>query len=340
MKWSRSWIGTTLSVPAILAGCAREEVVFIDKERVLGAVQLLAPLPHTTPVGFGEIRLEGVERTFDAEKPATYSMEAGERTAMVLSLLRDQTDQTLASLTSSYERQALVESAAEVAELRVRLRETLTSFDERLLDEAAALLRERSPERGRMLARLAFLAGFPPTRPRKSRVPWASALDSLWAKEVAGLKQRMEAWDDETYRMLSQMVAQHHGSREAVIATINAQIHALRESLRERAAHKAATLLHDGGQAALGELIADNPVPRAKESRAIAQVPPAIWKAPTVQPPNPGAAPPPEEVLSTRLSIFLRVHGYKLAQGPRQGRDATGEFITWLKTTQNGHSES
>lgn len=336
MKWSRSWIGTTLSA-ALLAGCATEQAVFVDLERARAALpEAGAGWYATPPAPLGVI--EGAGTTLEAPPLGRPTAEAGARAAAVLALLREQTDYTLASLTEAYERRALMESAADVAELRARLRRSLAEFDQRLLENAERIIRSRAPNRGRMLARLAFIAGFPPSRSRKSPIPWATALDSEWAREAADLKQQIEAWDDETYHLLDRMVAQHHDSRDAVAAAVRAQIRDLHESVRERASREVAALLGDGGQASLGDLIADNPPPASSASAVSVEVPPLPLRSPMF------AAPPQEErppdALPGRLGIFLRVHGYKLARSSRAGRDATGEFIAWLKTTQNGPSGS
>jgi|GEM_PF-5971660 len=336
MKWSRSWIGTTLSV-AFLAGCATEEAVFVDMERARAALpEEGAGWYATSPAPLGVI--EGAGATLEAPPLGRPTAEAGARAAAVLTLLWEQTNQTLVSLTEAYERRALMESAADVAELRARLRRSLAEFDERLLENAERIIRSRAPQRGRLLARLAFLAGFPPSRPRKSPIPWATALDSEWARETADLKERIEAWDDETYRLLDRMVEQHHDSRDAVASAVSAQIRQLRESVRERASREVAALLGDGGQAWLGDLIADNPPPASAGSAVTVEVPPMSLRSPRFGAPDQEERPP--DALQGRLGIFLRVHGYKQARSPRAGRDATGEFIAWLKTTQNGPSGS
>lgn len=270
-----------------------------------------------------------------ADKPTA---EAGARAQAVELLLRQQTDQTLASLTAAYERGALVESAGEVAELRSRLQRTLAELDARLLDAAARIVRSRAPQRGRLLARLAFLAGYPPSRPRKSGVPWGSALEAQWAREVAELKEQVNAWDDETYDLLERMVTQHHEGRTVAQAAVNAQIRELRESAREKAARAVEALLGDGGEASLGDLIADNPPPPRRIGRVISDVPSLSVRL--SKPELGDRSAPSADRLMGILDIFLRVHGYKLSGSPSAGRDVTGEFIAWLKTTQNGHSES
>lgn len=337
MKWSKSWIGITLSTAALVPGCARETPVFVDLGRVRSATAGVEA-PQVGAAAAIAASLEGSRATIKASTPDGPTPEAGQRAEAVMALLRQQTEQTLASLTEAYERRAMVESAGEIAELRARLRRTLTELDSELMETAEQTVRARAPERGRLLARLAFLAGFPVSRPRRSNVPWSSALDAEWAREVAELKKRIDSWDDETYALLDRMVSQHHEGREAVRAAVSAQIRELRESAREKASRDVSALLGAGGEASLGGLIADNPSPSRRASEVTADVPPL-----TVRLSKPEVGDrfvPASDRLDGLLDIFLRVHGYKLAGSRSAGRDATGEFIAWLKTTQNGHSES
>ncbi len=337
MKSSKSWIAITLSLLA-LGACDKREAVFVDLNRAetLLAIQPaesveLAPLNASLPPTQSHWELPPT--------PPLYA-EAGARAERVGALLKEQLETTEQELLAAFEKDALIQASTEIATLRSALGDTLGEFDSRLLEEASAIIQSRATERGRMLARLAFLAGFPPGKTRKSNVPWPTALNEDWAREADQLREKLRAWDQETYMRLDELVATHHNLQTSARERVQKAIEAIRSTARQSAVTRAQEVMTSVGGIRLDDLMADEPlVPPTVSAGDSVQVAATRLNVSAIHSSAETGGSAARQRAQRHLEIFLRLHGYKLAQ-PGQGKDATGEFITWLQKRLSGHSQN
>jgi hypothetical protein len=254
--------------------------------------------------------------------------------------LKEAVETTRKELMAAFEKDALLRASAEIAAVRSTLGETLGEFDAKLMDEAAEVIRQRALERGRMIARLAFLAGFPPGRTRKVPVPWRTALDEEWAKEADQLRRDLLQWDDETYRRIEELVASHHSLQARAREQVEGAVEAIRAAARRSAESRVQEAMTAVAGLRLEDLMADKPLALpALTGGSFVEVPTVNLKisSPEIDPAV--ADLPVRSRVKRNLEIFLRLHGYKLAK-PGEGKDVTGEFILWLEKRLSGHLQN
>lgn len=328
---SRRWILTTLSVAALVAGCKDEtqEAVWVDLDAVARFARLrsaidwpgkvVAPAGSTTSAG---VLAGSRPRVADRSVVVRRRADAKE-------LLADQLRDTQAKLEAAYKIQLRARARALAADLRESLRERATEGSEASISAISSILEASASVRGPIIVRLGLLVGWPDDG-RSDFVRFASRtgpVEEAWEAEIGRLRAELEQHDiwvskriEAILSQFDQMLAAERASNQQKIEDETARADAeAAELARKRFAQTA--------QLTLPRLLSEEPELIPGQGRTTVVIPGTSAGSAKIASPAP--MPVPIDALESRLKLWLRIRGYKLASGPESAPDKTGEFIAW-----------
>ena len=342
MKFSKSWTRITLSaaVVVILAGCEQPEtVVWVDLQQV--ADQL-----RGTAIADEEIAADArVVATVEKEGvlPEIPPSDRGrEQTALrrneALSLMETERTETLNKLEAAYRLElragAIGKANAEEEAFHERARKRIDDA----IESISEWIREIAAERGRLAVRYTLAISRKARSGMPKSVSGADAAAKRLRAEVDSLLEQMARLDQELDRRITGLLTEVQTRNEAEKARLAESKQAQIRQADELARQKAEKRLMETGRLELPDLLdaGASSLPGQPERRL--SLTPAEASLPTAR--KLRTLQLSEDVLSARLNIWLRLHGYKLADGRETGRDKTGEFLDWINTQRVGRFQS
>jgi hypothetical protein len=222
-------------------------------------------------------------------------------------------------------------------ELRTEIQqmEPLVGDEEaKLAKEIARLVMLQSKRRGVVLARLAFLIGFPdPQTKAPANLPSKVASD-YWA-EVNRLRAELVKIDADFTQQANQATAQKSQTLDEASRKLRIRFAELQAAAEERAANEAEVELKRLANR-VGLQLAERPPIR---------LPKLEGRSKTLTLPNTPINPVPLEikdsidhkaVVESQIDIWIALQGYERVKRSSQGRDATREFIEWRRNRHLG----
>lgn len=246
-------------------------------------------------------------------------------------LLEDQLKDAQQALEAAYRVQLRARARALAADLRESLREIATEKSEASIAAISEIIQSSAETRGPIIARLGLLVGWPDDG-RSDFVRFAAQkgpVEESWDAEAASLRKRLEEHDLWVAKRI-----------DAVLAQFDAMLETEREANRQRileetkkadaeAAELARKRFAQTAQLTIPKLLSDRLEATPGQGSTTVAVPGTLLSAKAL--PEPSAVSPPMAALRSRLELWLRIRGYKLASGPGSAPDRTGEFIAWTQ---------
>ena len=255
--------------------------------------------------------------------------QASQRREEALQLMQAQRAETLSELEEAYRRQLIATANSEAVTMTSELSEKVRARADAAVDQIAGIINATAPQRGRVIARLALLAGWPDKGGlRFAPIARTSVIAEQWKKEAAELRKNLLALDAQLGKQIDTIVDADRQLTESERADLAKRIKTSISVADERARARAGERLRTTGRMTLPTLL-------TRSARALPGQPASSLTVPgTLVAWNPAQYPPPMpapvEAFAERLNIWLRIHGYKLAAGHARGvPDMTGEFIVW-----------
>ncbi len=325
---SSKWIPIALSTLAICSGCAkREPVVWVDLSRVPSDVELpgfFSRVPskdyRTGPQSFG---IPGVAPSMRGKESAEGRREGA------LALMEREFLELQNELEENYRRVVLVEAEAEVNSIRRSLSGAIRARADAAMEQISQVVRDRTPNRARMIVRAALLVGWPTVRGYSEEELSRSRLLREWSSEGRELHAKIREDEAETDRRIEAILAQVRELNLGEGVRIESEVRAILSRADSRAAEMVRDRLRETNRAALPPLLDSNRLslePQPPEELHVEAVDASMAESQTFIRDEQRNG-----VLAAKLDIFLRVRGYKLAAGPHFGPDKTAEFTSWLR---------
>jgi hypothetical protein len=252
------------------------------------------------------------------------------RRADALGLLQEQLRDTQTKLEEAYRVQLRAAARTLAADLRESLREKADAASEASIAAIAAILEQSAEVRGPKVVRLALLAGWPDDG-RNDFVRFAAQrgpVEESWDAEANRLRQELEDHDLLVTRRVEAILSQFQGMLDTERATNEARIQEEIRRADEQAARLARDRFSETAKLTLPRLLGTGSDVIAGRGETTLTIPGA--KGESVPSARPRPFPVPYEALRSRLDIWLRIRGYKLAARPDGVTDRTGEFIAWI----------
>lgn len=252
------------------------------------------------------------------------------RRADALALLQAQLRDTQAKLEEAYRVQLRASARLLAADLRESLREHASEASEASIAAISRILEASAETRGPKVVRLALLAGWPDDG-RSDFVRFAAQrgpVEESWDAEAERLRTELEEHDAWISRQIEAILSQFQGMLETERATNEARIQEEIRRADEQAARQARERFSETAKLTLPRLLDTGRDVIAGREETVLNIPGAQGE--TVRADAPGPFPIPYDALRSRLDIWLRIRGYKLATGPEGVSDRTGEFIAWI----------
>ncbi len=251
------------------------------------------------------------------------------RRADARELLAAQLRDTRDKLEAAYQVQLRARARVLAADLRESLRERATEGSEASIAAISSILESSAAVRGPIIVRLGLLVGWPDDG-RSDFVRFASRkgpVEEEWDAEIVRLRSELEEHDlwvskriEAVLSQFDQMLAAERASNQQRIQEETARADAeAAELARQRFAQTA--------QLTLPRLLSEKSELITGQGETTVVIPAAPGVSSNVAEPPP--LPVPYDVLRSRLELWLRIRGYKLATGPGRAPDKTGEFIAW-----------
>jgi hypothetical protein len=252
------------------------------------------------------------------------------RRADALGLLQEQLRDTQTKLEEAYRVQLRAAARTLAADLRESLREKADAASEASIAAIAAILEQSAEVRGPKVVRLALLAGWPDDG-RNDFVRFAAQrgpVEESWDAEADRLRQELEDHDLLVTRRVEAILSQFQGMLDTERATNEARIQEEIRRADEQAARLARDRFSETAKLTLPRLLGTGSDVIAGRGETTLTIPGA--KGESVPSARPRPFPVPYEALRSRLDIWQRIRGYKLAARPDGVTDRTGEFIAWI----------
>lgn len=319
------------------AGCGpTPSFVYVDERvaaRALAGEDDEPALPRTPPAP-PPVLSEAIDLPGSPPRSIGFK-DFAERNALVRNTIEANRREAIAALAARLRDAYHLEIKRAEAEARLALR------GERSLEYDLAIVRVLSAferwadRRAPLICGIALTAGFPD--------PDASSSRSL--DPDATRRQRMDFERARQYRELLRAVDQEYfGQRDEILATVEdrfaqkllaltAQTIEAFQQADERAAEEARDQILSGAADAEIQLVSAT-VDRPAEEPIAVDVPsvafPRSWE------PLSAETPSAQDDLGALLKVWAATNGYKPTTDPKKGRDATEEFIAWVKQRQSG----
>jgi len=329
-------IGVIVALAPVLLACEKPGTteVAIDQQRALAAIPsmgLTAPEPPKPPPN----RTSGA--VVSPGLPAKEMFAQGRDAERVRELVREQQRQTRLQL----ERQLRRFYAREARRFELEQLGALSDREQSLLIQASEEIRaefERyATARMPLLARLTVLAGFPDPNPESKppERPMGNVTQGRF-DEAKSIRERMRQLDDDFDAFAAMMIDRIGGETALDRADTLVKIELFRSELNERAEREA----REQVAAAVRELNLELTeaqrlvLPAVPDQRFELGTRGPVAPAPSVEiDPRLDSPAARRERLQGRLRIWLGLNRYTLKPG---ARDATEEFIQWLRTEPAG----
>ncbi len=330
------WESAAIVGVLLVSGCApKATTVFVDLNQVANSETIpnveIVPTPTPAPV-FGRSSL-----TFPALPAAKYTLGSDqERIKEVQSVIETNraalTQEIRNRLQANYTKDIERTIASEKANVP---KELLPAYEE-ALNKTNVLFQDYAQKRGRLIARLALLAGYPDPDPNSQRVPPRN-VPTIYRRftEAKALRPKIAALDQEYNRQVAGVYGTVASSQAASYARIEAERARL---LRQAESQAVAEATREVGrkQAPLNSALTN------KDSVSFAAEP---GRTVTVEgsknpPPPPTVDVPGKTQMTARLKeaeqsdlkIWAALNGYVISSERRGAREATAEFIQWRRT--------
>ncbi|MGI8924372.1 MAG: hypothetical protein ACR2HJ_10110 [Fimbriimonadales bacterium] len=333
---SRSWISTTLSLTlAVALGCGKPEdkLVWVDVHKAARSLAVVTPAGEASVSLTGSV--QGAKVFLSALQPSDRGREAAtRRRADAVALMASQVEAAQVRLENIYRTQLEAIARSTAADKRTEFATNLLENAESTRKGVEAIMLTHADERGDVLGRLALLAKWP-LRPLHEPqllnffpIADRSAVEGQWQQEMDRLTARLDVIDQEIEAQIGPLLAEYdkYGrDKAAQIDLVEGQelTSAIAEASRRANERIGATSRGD-----LPELLDVRAGALPGQPAVRANIPVASFRAEPI--PKPAALPPPMNAVLSRLNIWLRIQGYKLARGPREAPDKTGDFIAWI----------
>jgi hypothetical protein len=254
---------------------------------------------------------------------------AATRRAEAEAVLRVQLQETQSRLEEAYRVQLRAAARTLAADLRESLRERAGRASEESIAAIAAILESSAAVRAPKVVRLALLVGWPDDG-KSDFVRFAArgAVEESWNEEADRLRQELEEHDAFVTARIDTVLSQFQGLVETERATNAQRIVAANREAEAQAATMARDRFAETARLTLPKLLGGGRSVLSGRSSTTLTIPGLEGEATRGDSPRP--FPIPYDVLRSRLEIWLRIRGYKLAAGPSGGPDRTGEFIAWI----------
>jgi hypothetical protein len=252
------------------------------------------------------------------------------RRADALTLLQEQLRDTQTKLEEAYRVQLRAAARSLAADLRESLRERADEASEASIAAISGILENSAEVRGPKVVRLALLVGWPDDG-RSNFVRFASQrgpVEESWDAEAERLRAELEEHDAWVSRQIEAILSQFQGIIDTERATNEARIQEEIRRADEQAARLARERFAETAQLTLPRLLGTGRDVIAGREATTLTLPGAVGEE--VRSERPGPMPVPYDALRSRLDIWLRIRGYKLASSPEGVSDRTGEFIAWI----------
>nr|MBA3726102.1 hypothetical protein [Armatimonadota bacterium] len=333
---SRSWIPTTLSLSLLVAlGCRKPEdrLVWVDVQKAARSLAVV------TPAGEASVSLSGslpaATVALSALQPSDRGREAAaRRRGDAVALMGTQIEAALVRLENIYRTQLEAIARSTAASKRTEFANDLLDRAESTRRGVEAIMLTHVDERGDVLGRLALLAKWP-LRPLHEPqllnffpIADRSAVEGQWQREMDRLSERLGVIDQQIEAQIGPMLAEYdkYGKdRAGEIELVEGQELA---SAKAEASRRANERIRTASRGDLPELLDVRAGALPGQPAVSANIPAAAFRAEPI--PKPAALPPPMNAVRSRLNIWLRIQGYKLARWPREAPDRTGDFIAWI----------
>jgi len=332
VKRLKRWTWTTLSLLLVAAGCRGPEPEYVWVDLSVAARMVSAESAIDWPdISADAVSVPATTMTLPGV-PASVVDRAvvAARRADALALLQEQLRDTQSKLEEAYRVQLRAAARLLAADLRESLRERADSASEASIAAISAILERSAETRGPKVVRLALLAGWPDDG-RNNFVRFAARpgpVEESWDAEADRLRAELKEHDDWVTRQIEAILSQFQGMIETERATNEARVQEEIRRADEQAARLARERFAETARMTLPRLLGTGNDVIAGREATVLRMPGAEGEAIKAEPPGP--FPPSYEALRSRLDIWLRIRGYKLASGPEDVSDLTGEFIAWI----------
>ena len=252
-----------------------------------------------------------------------------QRRQTAVALMAAEMEKLRASLEAAYlrELEADVEATArqltsdQAAEARERANAIVT--------ESLRYIMATAPHRGRLVARLSLIVGFPDPGPRQGPLPeGASGVERELAEHADRLRADIVQMDAGFEGWIKALLEEERALSETGREYLAVRIEEAYRRAAAEAARESAERMERTGRLELPSLLDTSAGRLAAQPERRVEVPVAEARLHTAQDPQPWT--PRKEVVETQLRIWLRIQGYKLAGGPGGAPDKTAEFVAWL----------
>jgi hypothetical protein len=251
------------------------------------------------------------------------------RRADARDLLADQLRDTRDKLEAAYQVQLRARARVLAADLREALRERSTEGSEVSIAAISSILESSAAVRGPIIVRLGLLVGWPDDG-RSDFVRFASRsgpVEESWEAEIVRLRAKLEEHDLWVTRRIEAVLSQFDEMLAAERAANQQRIQDETTRADAEAAELARQRFAQTAQLTLPRLLSEQSELIGGQGTTTVVIPGAASESRSIEEPPP--LPVPYEVLRSRLELWLRIRGYKLAAGSGRAPDKTGEFIAW-----------
>lgn len=330
MRLLRLWIPITLSLSAGVSGCIKKETaVWVDVRRAASALSVSEP--QQISVDGISAAEAGVLAVIGGFSPSVKGRELRqERREEALETIQAQRASTLQDLTEAYAADLRARAATEIATLGANIAEARRGRAGLAVEAISLLVGAKADERGRIVARLALLAGWPDSGGSRF-VPIArtSVVEPLWKAEASLMRDELAELDKQVEAQIDAVLERYEARYTAEKEDLAEAAKAKYRMAAEEAERRAFARMSSTERQSLPRLLTESMAPLPDIGATSLTIPAA--QAAAQAPRSPAALPEPLEAITARLNIWLRVRGYKLAAGPTLAPDKTGEFIAWSR---------
>lgn len=263
-------------------------------------------------------------------RPSNRGRELSERRRReALAEMKSQREDILVQLENAYSAELTAQAKAFEADLAAELGGKIRERADIAAEGISSIIQSTAQIRGRLAARLTLLAGWPDKGGYKF-VPIArtSAVEPAWKAETEQVRKELVELDTEINKKIQAAVDAFHTVSANEKSTIAQRIKTAYSDASREAAVRARNRISTTGRERLPTLLSASANLLHGQPAASVTLPGTQIAVPPMT--RVAAVPAPVVALRTRLDIWLRIRGYKLAAGPRGVQDKTEEFINWM----------
>lgn len=252
-----------------------------------------------------------------------------QRRRIAIALMAAEMEKLRASLEAAYFRELEADVEATARQLTSDLAADARERADAVVAESLRYIRATAPRRGRLVARLSLIVGFPDPGPTQRPLPeGASGVERELAESADRLRAGIAQMDAGFEQWINALLEAERVLSETGREDLAARIEEAYRRAATEAAREAAERMERTGRLELPSLLDTSAGRLAAQPERRIEVPVAEARLRPAQELEPWT--PRKEVVETQLRIWLRIQGYKLARGPEGAPDKTAEFVSWL----------